>query len=553
MPDDDPTRPGEDPPGDDLPATGEHDVFADDPADDREDDAADEDDDSTRGEDPAPEPPAQGSGSGVAPWSAAHLWTNPQSPEVGGRPDPPSAQGGGESEPPEEPSGGDEDDDLADPHSPAREGEDTLPTPSHAAGEDEDEYDDEYDDEFRGDEALAAHGSDFFPTGHEHTAEEIHARRLASHRRHRRNGRIRLLAVIIVLALVVTFVVDRLGGTSHPPKPAHTSSSPVAAAGKGPGYLLKNSQPSVLPGNLLIADRGNDRLVVVSPQGQVVWQYPQAGTTVTPGLYPDFAFFTPSGHEITITEDGFSLISALDVGQAQSVFSYGQFNVGGSGFDRLFDPSAALRVTYKGQILAADTGNCRVVVITPPDHTLTRQIGTTGRCAHDPPTTLAEPTTAFPTSGDGTVVNEMRGGYADLFSHAGKLIDSIKIPGFDHTSATAQASSGVLISVEHGHPGAIETFSTAGKLIWRYDPTQGPGELDDPSLAFVLPDGDVLVSDSLNDRVIVINPKNNQIVWQYGVRHHSGAGAGYLNLPIGIDLVAPYSLLDGFPTAKPPA
>jgi DNA-binding beta-propeller fold protein YncE len=550
MPDEDPP-----PPADDLPATGEHDVFADD----HEDDGADEDDGSARGEDPASEPPAQGSGGAAPTWSAAHLWTNPQSPEVGGRSDPPSARSGGESEAPEEPgspSAGDEAEEPDEPDSPARDGEDTLPTyPSRRRegaprGEDGDE--DEYDDELPGDEALAAHGPDFFPTGHEHTAEEIHARRLAAHRRHRRNGRIRLLAVIVVLALVITFVVDRLGGTSHPAKPAHTSSSPVAAAGKGPGYLLKGSQTSVLPGNLLIADRGNDRLVVISPQGQIVWQYPQAGTTVTPGLYPDFAFFTPSGHEITITEDGFSVISALDVGLAQSVFSYGQFNVGGAGVDRLFDPSAALRLG-KGQILAADAGNCRVLVITPPNHAVTRQIGKTGRCTHDPPTTLAEPTTAFPIADDGIVVNEMRGGYADLFSHTGKLIDSLKIPGFDHTSATAQASSGVLISVEHRHPGAVETFSTAGKLIWRYDPTQGARELDDPSLAFVLPDGDVLVSDSLNDRVIVIDPKNDQIVWQYGVRHHSGAGAGYLNLPIGIDLVAPYSLLDAFPAAKPPA
>jgi hypothetical protein len=69
----------------------------------------------------------------------------------------------------------------------------------------------------------------------------------------------------------------------------------------------------------------------------------------------------------------------------------------------------------------------------------------------------------------------------------------------------------------------------------------------------VLPDGDVLVSDSLNDRVIVIDPKRDQIVWQYGDDHHSGARAGYLNLPIGIDLVKPYSLLDDFPAAKPPA
>ena len=181
-----------------------------------------------------------------------------------------------------------------------------------------------------------------------------------------------------------------------------------------------------------------------------------------------------------------------------------------------------------------------------------RQLGTTGRCAHDPPTTFDDPSSAFPTTAGGIVVNEQGDGYADLLSAAGALIKSVPVPGFHHPSATADVSANVLISVEHTHPGAVETFSTTGKLLWRYDPASGNGELNDPALALELPDGDVLVSDERDDRVIVIDPHTNAIVWQYGHDHHAGARAGYLDLPVGIDLVHPFSLLDTIRLAQPP-
>ncbi len=55
--------------------------------------------------------------------------------------------------------------------------------------------------------------------------------------------------------------------------------------------------------------------------------------------------------------------------------------------------------------------------------------------------------------------------------------------------------------------------------------------------------GDVVVNDDLNHRIIVINPASNRIVWQYGHTRVAGRAPGYLNDPDGLDLVPPASYL----------
>ena len=85
-------------------------------------------------------------------------------------------------------------------------------------------------------------------------------------------------------------------------------------------------------------------------------------------------------------------------------------------------------------------------------------------------------------------------------------------------------------------------FDAHGKVLWRYAPS-GRDELNHPSLALPLPNGDVLANDDYNHRVIVISPKTNKIVWQYGHDGVPGSAPGYLSNPDGVDLAPPDSLL----------
>ena len=52
-----------------------------------------------------------------------------------------------------------------------------------------------------------------------------------------------------------------------------------------------------LPGYLLIADRGNNRILVVNPQGQVVWRYPTAADVAAGRIlhFNDDTFVEPGG------------------------------------------------------------------------------------------------------------------------------------------------------------------------------------------------------------------------------------------------------------------
>ena len=80
-------------------------------------------------------------------------------------------------------------------------------------------------------------------------------------------------------------------------------------------------------------------------------------------------------------------------------------------------------------------------------------------------------------------------------------------------------------------------FTASGQLRWRF------GGLDHPSLALPLPNGDILVNDDYNHRVIVIDPVSNRIVWQYGHTGVAGSKPGYLNNPDGVDMTPPGSML----------
>jgi hypothetical protein len=93
-----------------------------------------------------------------------------------------------------------------------------------------------------------------------------------------------------------------------------------------------------------------------------------------------------------------------------------------------------------------------------------------------------------------------------------------------------------------------------GRVLWRYGPSQpGEAQLNHPSLALQLPNGDIAVNDDYRDRVIVIDPHTDRIVWQYGHTDVPGTAAGYLRIPDGMDFVpaAPNGSIDWAATVHP--
>jgi hypothetical protein len=198
-----------------------------------------------------------------------------------------------------------------------------------------------------------------------------------------------------------------------------------------------------------------------------------------------------------------------------------------------------------GELLTSDIENCRVLVIRPPAHQPLRQLGVTGDCEHEPSTAYGSPNGAFPMTNGDTAVTEINGDWLDVVTPNGRAVATTHPPGFTYPSDTNEVRPGVFLSTDYTNPGALETFTASGRLLWRDEPT-GTQRLDQPSLALPLPNGDILANDDYNDRVIVVDPRNNSIVWQYGHTHVPGAGEGFLSKPDGVDLAPPYSLTQRF-------
>ena len=386
----------------------------------------------------------------------------------------------------------------------------------------------------------------------------------AGARRSRRRIRLRRLAAIALLPALAAagFGVAQVADTdadsppaADPPATANAPAQPAPKPAVQPPAHPKTrpgSNPSVLPGNVLVADKANNRLLEIDPYGRVVWRFPRPGD-LAPGQtfqVPDDAFYTPNGRSIVATQEDDFAISAVDVAHHRISYRYGVPGVPGSSADHLYNPDDAMMLPG-GQILTADIKNCRLLVLQPPSHSPVRQIGSTAGCIHDPPRDFGSPNGAFPASNGNTIVTEITDDWVDVLSPSGQLLHAVHAPGFTYPSDTNQLRPGVFLSVDYTSPGAIETFNTKGQLLWRFAP-KGANALDHPSLAIPLPNGDILANDDYNDRVIVVDPQTNKIVWQYGHTGQPGTKPGFLNIPDGVDLAPPNSLIDGFPGAKAP-
>jgi hypothetical protein len=148
-----------------------------------------------------------------------------------------------------------------------------------------------------------------------------------------------------------------------------------------------------------------------------------------------------------------------------------------------------------------------------------------------------------------TAVTEINGDWLDVLSPSGQAVFATHPPGFTYPSDTNELRPGLFLSVDYTRPGAIETFTSSGELRWRYEPG-GADALAEPSLALPLPNGDILANDDKNDRVIVVDPRTNRVVWQYGHTGQPGSAPGFLSNPDGVDLAPPYSLAARFAASE---
>lgn len=289
-------------------------------------------------------------------------------------------------------------------------------------------------------------------------------------------------------------------------------------------------------GRFLIADRGNNRLLLLNTQNQIVWTYPSIYASPPPGgfYFDDDAFFVKGGTEIISNQEQNETISIIDFPSGKVAWNYGHPGQAGSQPGYLHEPDDAY-LLKNGQVVVADADNCRIVYINP-DGTVPTQIGTTGNCVHQPPTSLGSPNGDTPLADGNVLISEINGSWVSEYTPQGKMVWTVKLP-VGYPSDPQQLGPDLYLVSDYSHPGGFIEFTREGQVTYRYQPSSGQGEMNQPSLTEVMPSGVFMTNDDYRDRMVAIDPDTQALVWQYGVTDHQGTAPGMLNTPDGFDLL----------------
>jgi hypothetical protein len=312
------------------------------------------------------------------------------------------------------------------------------------------------------------------------------------------------------LALLAALVAVATAGAAAV-TPAQRLGLPPVANGPVPGYLM-------------IADRDNNRIIIVSPTKHVVWSYSLPE--------PDDAFFTASYRTITTNQEFNQTVEEIGIRAHRILWSYGHAGARGSAPGYLSGPDDTY-LQRDGLFIVSDIQNCRVIWIDRA-HKIVRSIGHAGSCVHDPPRSLSSPNGDTPLADGGVLVTEI-GGWVDRFDRKGTLLYTLRTPTAYPSDAQLLPDGNILVA-GFDTPGRVDELTRTGKIVWTYAPS-GYWSLDRPSLAVRWPNGLIAITDDWHHRVVVVDPRTKKVVWSYGHLGRPSSAPGYLSKPDGLDLL----------------
>lgn len=352
-------------------------------------------------------------------------------------------------------------------------------------------------------------------------------RRIDHARRRRRRGLRRLVVLgVIVAAVVITAVAFAMMRAAK--------STPTRSATVQHATSVKLQPPGPIPGYLLIADRGNNRMLLVDSARRIYWRYPGGATPAMPFIFGDDTFFGPHHDRIISNQEDQNTIQIISFPGKRILWRYGHVNVKSGQPGYLNTPDDAYLLP-NNRVTVADAYNCRVLFISLA-HRIVRQYGTTGVCRHDPPRYLGAVNGATPLPDGGTLISEIAGSWIDDIGPTGTLRWAVQAP-VSYPSDPQLLGSNRILLADYANPGHAIIMTRTGHVLWRYGPSAGPGKLNHPSLATLIAPGLIAINDDFRDRVVIVSIRLHRIVWQYGHTDQPGTAPGYLNTPDGLDLL----------------
>ncbi|AIF49057.1 hypothetical protein [Dyella japonica] len=292
-------------------------------------------------------------------------------------------------------------------------------------------------------------------------------------------------------------VLWKFGNGSDVPGP-HSIVGVNDAERFGPLTLLSGTgTPPGFPGCSDVMNGCPDnRVFIVEPGGNIIWQYGQAGVTgagpnqLNTPVHSIFLINFPghAGPHVLITDQGNQRIILVNLGH-QIVWQYGTTGVAGNGPNQLSNPNSA-EVLTNGHVLIADENNNRVIEITTRGQLL--------KTFTDQGTVSGAAFASRLPNGD-TLITD---------SNNNRIVE---VNGSDHT-------------------------------VWQYITSNAPGSNPAPlpTRAVRLRNGNTLISDQFNDRVIEIT-HGGKIVFQQGTINAPGSGFNQLNGPYDAKVIGDFT------------
>ena len=293
-------------------------------------------------------------------------------------------------------------------------------------------------------------------------------------------------------------------------------------------------------GNYLIADQFNNRVIEVDPAGRIVWQFGRGpadfteasiiGTndaqrvgeltlmagTGTPGGQPEAPDCTnPNG----CLDNRVLLVNHAK----QIVWQYGKFGVAGAGSDQLSTPVQNTWLPNR-HILITDQSNERVIEVTLAK-AIVWQYGTTG-VAGNGSGQLNNPNCAELLENGHILICDENNNRAIEVTRTGEIVwqygsgdPNINVP-VSGVAFASRLENGHTLITDSNHARIVE-IDRDKNVVWEYftnaDPNSnargGTGPL--PTRALRLSNGNTLISDQYNHRVIEVNPAK-EIVRTFG-------------------------------------
>jgi hypothetical protein len=236
----------------------------------------------------------------------------------------------------------------------------------------------------------------------------------------------------------------------------------------------------------------DNRVMLVDPAGQIIWKYGMAGVS---GWGPD-QLNTPVQN--TWLPNAHILITdqanerVIEVSLTKKiVWQYGQTGVTGDGFNQLNNPNSA-ELLANGHILIADENNNRVIE-----------------------------------------VDRM---WNVVWSYGCSTCSQLSGAAF----ASRLQNGDTLITDSNNN--RILEVDAGGNVVWTYYTNTRSGSVSNPlpTRAVRLKNGNTLISDQYNMQVIEVDPDQN-IVWSQGEVGVSGTGFNMLNGPYDAKVVGDYT------------